>query len=54
MGWRTNNANFHFQGGMTGQSEDTGYEVLEREANSYQAGSYPKLEDQLDQGSDDE
>jgi hypothetical protein len=33
---------------------DTGWQDMERESGTYQAGSYPKLEDQLDQGSDDE
>ena len=49
----TPGANFHFQGGMTGQPEDTGYEAMEREAGSYQAGQMPELEDQLTEGSDD-
>ena len=42
MPYYGSNTNFHFQGGMTGQSEDTGYEALEREANSYQRRQLPE------------
>lgn len=33
---------------------DTGWQDMQREAGSYQAGQMPELEDQLTEGSDDD
>jgi hypothetical protein len=49
----TPGVNLHFQAGMTAPDDGT-YEDLQRESGGYQPGQYPKLEDQITQGSDDE
>jgi len=46
-------ANLHFQAGMTAP-DDPAWEDMQRVAGGYQAGSFPELEDQISQGSDDE
>jgi hypothetical protein len=53
MAWTTNNANMHFAGGVSGQS-DGSWEQAQREAGSYQPGSMEHMTDQIEQGSDEQ
>jgi hypothetical protein len=49
----TPSANFHFQGGMTGQ-DDGSYEQFQREQGAYQSGTFESMTDKITQGSDEQ